>query len=187
MTGEHDGSCASCGAPLAHDQRWCLECGARRAGLSAPALGSAPASPGAPSQQRTRDRASLTFVAVVACLLVALALGVLIGRSRDVRAAATDPAPREVITVSVPASGSVPAATTTPAPAATTTNTTATTPSTTSTTPPSDEVKKLDDKSGQDYQKESEKLPNQVGTGGEPPKEDRSKPAGGGSDVTEIG
>ena len=186
MSAANDGICSSCGAPLAHDQRWCLECGARRAGLSAPTLVAAPPAASAGAPGRPRDRASLTFVAVVACLLVALALGVLIGRSRDVRAATSSSAPREVITVSVPASSGAPATVTTPPPA-TTTSTTATTPSTTSTTAPSDDVKKLDGKSGSDYQKESQKLPDQVGTGGEPPKEDHSKPAGDGSDVTEIG
>jgi hypothetical protein len=47
-------------------------------------------------------------------------------------------------------------------------------------------VKNLDKSSGSDYQKKSQKLPKQVGTGGKPPPKD-NKPAGGGSDFEDIG
>jgi hypothetical protein len=169
VSDERDGVCAACGAPMADDQRWCLECGSRRAGLTAPVVlgGTAPATgPGAP---RGRDRASLTFVAVVACLLVALALGVLIGRSRGTPATASQPVPREVITVSVPAPGGTPVpATTTPAPAPAPTDTTTTTTPTTTSTTPATTTPDTSDKP-------------------DVPKGDKDTPVGDGTEATEIG
>jgi hypothetical protein len=47
-------------------------------------------------------------------------------------------------------------------------------------------VKELDKSSGSDYQKKSQKLPKQVGTGGKAPPKD-NKPAGGGSNFEDIG
>jgi hypothetical protein len=47
-------------------------------------------------------------------------------------------------------------------------------------------VKDLNNSSGSDYQKKSEKLPKQVGTSGKAPPKD-NKPAGGGSDFEDIG
>jgi hypothetical protein len=47
-------------------------------------------------------------------------------------------------------------------------------------------VKDLSNSSGSDYQKKSDKLPKQVGTGGKAPPKD-NKPAGGGSDFQDIG
>jgi len=47
-------------------------------------------------------------------------------------------------------------------------------------------VKNLDNSSGSDYQKKSQKLPKQVDTGGKPPPKDK-KPAGGGTDFQTIG
>ena len=49
-------------------------------------------------------------------------------------------------------------------------------------------VKDLDETSGTDYAKKSEKLPKTLGTGGAPPPKDTSgKAIGGGSDTEEIG
>jgi hypothetical protein len=201
--------CATCGAPLAADQRYCLECGARRAQArlafrdilagQAPPPGAAP--PGAPAASDPPPaRAGLAFLAGLLCLLVALGVGVLIGRSgNDTPTAATTPPP-QVITVG----GSAPAATT---PAAGSTDDsgaagTGSSPSSSgksakgssgssskssksgSTTNKS--VKDLSNSSGSDYQKKSDKLPKQVGTGGKAPPKD-NKPAGGGSDFQDIG
>jgi len=83
--------CAHCGAPLAADQHYCLNCGSRRAYLSSllsmgtPASGAAPppsppssvaASP--PSGSRPNPTA---LIAGVGVLLLAMGVGVLIGRS----------------------------------------------------------------------------------------------------------
>lgn len=91
---------------MAADQRYCLECGARRAGMSSVLLGGPPkatpaAAPGAPrppaggggSAQRTN---TLTLLAGVGVLLLAMGVGVLIGRSGSSR---PTPAPAQVITV----------------------------------------------------------------------------------------
>jgi hypothetical protein len=171
VSDERDGACASCGAPMAGDQRWCLECGSRRAGLTAPVSLGATAPPTAPGPPKGRDRASLTFVAVVACLLVALALGVLIGRSRGTPATARGPAPREVITVSVPAVGGTPApvaTTTEPAPAPEQTTTTTTPKPTTTTPPPATTTPDASDEP-------------------DVPEGDKDTPVGDGTEATEIG
>jgi hypothetical protein len=200
--------CASCGAPLAADQRYCLECGTRRAEArlafrdilagQAPTSTRPPAAP--PSAPAPSDpppaRAGLAFLAGLLCLLVALGVGVLIGRSGDdTPTAATTPAP-QVITVS----GSAPAATTTPAAGSTddggaagadsSSSSSSKSPtdsgSSSKSSKPSKSVKDLDNSSGSDYQKKSEKLPKQVGTSGKAPPKD-NKPAGGGSDFEDIG
>ncbi|MEV4418372.1 hypothetical protein AB0L40_00170 [Patulibacter sp. NPDC049589] len=84
-------TCASCGAPMASDQRYCLSCGARReharlpfqdaivpvslpggpqAGAFPPALWSAPQGSGP---------ATATLLAALACVLLAFGVGVLVG------------------------------------------------------------------------------------------------------------
>jgi hypothetical protein len=80
--------CANCGALLARDQRYCLECGTRRAGMDAML-----AAPSAVREVTTERRVSEPAVAGspwkldagllagVGCLLLALLVGVLIGRS----------------------------------------------------------------------------------------------------------
>lgn len=103
--------CASCGAPLVADQRYCLQCGERRVPVSDFLRGGAPSSstpsatpPGAipplvktasagGSQQRNN---ALTVIAGVGVLLLAMGVGVLIGRAGGSKQA---PAPAEVITV----------------------------------------------------------------------------------------
>ena len=92
--------CASCGAPLAGDQRYCLECGARRtqarvafreilatggAPPTGPPVATAPVSEGPPA------RSGLAFLAGLLCLLLALGVGVLIGNSGNNASTATAP------------------------------------------------------------------------------------------------
>jgi hypothetical protein len=93
-------SCASCGSPLAEDQRYCLHCGERIAPPSSVLLGGAPSaaatpqpsaalvppgfpSPGAPGAQGGGERRgnAVTIIAGVGVLLLAMGVGVLIGRS----------------------------------------------------------------------------------------------------------
>jgi hypothetical protein len=96
-------SCAQCGAPLADDQRYCLQCGeprphvsgplsakpaTDRASQAAPPLGASPSSPpgvppplpGAGTVSSTRNN-SLALLAGVGVLLLAMGIGVLIGRA----------------------------------------------------------------------------------------------------------
>lgn len=99
-----------CGAPLAPDQRYCLQCGERRAPVSAFLRGAEPNTPSAPPSPPTngpplttspaggarRNNNALTVIAGVGVLLLAMGVGVLIGRaggSKQVQA------PAEVITV----------------------------------------------------------------------------------------
>jgi hypothetical protein len=86
--------CVECGTPLARDQRYCLSCGARRAGLPTLLAGDAPRSPVSPVPPAPAVetavgpppadspwRLDLGLVAGVGCLLLALLVGVLIGRA----------------------------------------------------------------------------------------------------------
>jgi hypothetical protein len=201
-TVSHGEPCANCGAPLAADQRYCLACGAARsprarpfAARSATATGvttTTVASAGE-TPEAARLRTNLSVLGALACLLLALGIGVLIGRGGADRGTAK-PAPAQVITVGAAAA---PAATTT------TPDTSATTPATPTThktakhkasaaksaksSPASSKAtQSLNKLSGKAYQKQAQKLPKVVGTGGAPPPKD-NKPAGGGSGFQTIG
>lgn len=82
-------ACATCGTLLARDQRYCLTCGARRAGLGA-MLSSQPESGRSttvveetvvPARADDPWRLDAGLLAGIGCLLLALLVGVLIGRS----------------------------------------------------------------------------------------------------------
>lgn len=204
--------CADCGAPLASDQRYCLSCGARRGPRPIPRgpLGAtttevqtivredAPAAPPPP-----RPGSGATFVIGLACLLLALGVGVLIGRGgRDATRAQPAAAPAQVITVQGGA-----------APAATPTSPSSTTPSSTpgshkdssakrgakrkaaksrhsaaaTSKATNKALKDLNSGSPAEQKKKADRLPKQVGTGGKPPPIDKSKPAGAGSPSETIG
>ena len=195
--------CNSCGAPLAGDQRYCLECGARRtqarvafreilATGGAPPAG--PAAVAAAVPDGPPARSGLAFLAGLLCLLLALGIGVLIGSSGDKVTTATAPPP-QVITVGGAAAAPAPTATTT-APAADTSGSGSSSAkagkgskaakSSAGTKADNKKVKDLNSSSGADYQKKSQKLPKQVGTSGRPAPKD-NKPAGGGSGFQAIG
>ena len=110
--------CANCGAPLAADQRYCLECGERRAGVAVPAARTSRRSVAettAVERRRSGPPAGTTLVAGVATLLLAIGIGVLIGRSGH-NGSTNAKAPPVRVQVTVPGSGgSTSAATTTPA------------------------------------------------------------------------
>jgi hypothetical protein len=105
--------CPACAAPLAGDQRYCLECGERRMPMSnflfggegtaerqvpqVPPVASMPPGPQALSSNNT-----LTVIAGVGVLLLAMAVGVLIGRSGGSSPRA---APTQVISVAGAATG----------------------------------------------------------------------------------
>lgn len=87
MTGTAGERCATCQSPLATDQRYCINCGARRGKprfsaanvTSAGGMVAAPAPPQAPN--RSRGGGATTLIAGVATLLVAMGVGVLIGHN----------------------------------------------------------------------------------------------------------
>jgi hypothetical protein len=106
-------TCSGCGAPLADDQRYCLECGERRTPMSSVLLGGPPGgavsqsqpsrpvppAPGTPPAGDTGRGGAVTLIAAVGVLLLAMGVGVLIGRSGGSKTTAVPP---QVITVSAP-------------------------------------------------------------------------------------
>lgn len=116
-----DAHCANCGAPLAADQRYCLECGERRMPMSSvlldgsPLRRDAPASAPAPPPARPpappgadaggpQRNTTLTVIAGVGVLLLAMGVGVLIGRAGAPKQTAAPAA--SVITVASSPTGS---------------------------------------------------------------------------------
>jgi hypothetical protein len=197
--------CASCGAPLAADQRYCLECGARRAEARIAfrdVLARQGGPPRAPIVRSYADERTpptgLVFLGGLVCLLVALGVGVLIGRSGNDSPTAAAPAPApQVISVggAAPATTAPAATTSTPADtsASSSSSSTGNSKSSKSSSSSSSKGSKATNKSlqdlnnsGSDYEKKSNNLPKQVGTGGKPPPKD-NKPAGGGTDFQTIG
>jgi hypothetical protein len=122
--GEVGEPCAGCGAPLAGDQRYCLNCGQRRTGprvdyrrYLAPAAEGAPPqavqagepesgqaaaniSPAEPSKPE-RDFAPLAAVGGIAVLGLMLLVGVLIGKGNS----STSPPPPQIVRVGEGAAG----------------------------------------------------------------------------------
>jgi len=90
-------ACPSCGSSLLPDQRYCLSCGQRRGEPRLPIMdavaymdaskrpqpAAAAAPPKPPPRRRPSVSASSSLVAVVATLVLALGVGVMIGRSGD--------------------------------------------------------------------------------------------------------
>jgi hypothetical protein len=204
LLGDPNAPCRTCGSPLAEDQRYCLQCGNRRAEARLPFLDilarqvPAAAVTETTTVQPRRGSAwlagmssSSTLVAGVACLLLALGVGVLIGGSGSgdsanagppqvisVGAGAAAPAAAAPVSTATPASAATPDTT---APARKHTKASAGAASSSSSKATNSTVKSLDGTSGSDYSKKSSKLPKTLGTGGKAPPKDDKKPAGGGS------
>ncbi len=205
-------TCASCGAALAEDQRYCLHCGqpqgdprvAYRAliapavtAANAPAAEAPTAAMAAPAPATAggvppRDWTPVIALGGLAALALVLVVGVLIGKSGTQSAAA--PAAPQVITVSAGA----PAATT-PAEASEDSSRTGGRrgggerhASSGGRVDPAEAaagariVEELNSASGEDYQRRSARLPDTVALPGEPPPADNRAP-GGGSDAETIG
>ena len=119
-------ACAYCGASLADDQRYCLECGGRQVQARSqflsrftPATVSGPAPSSAVGEgvpQASGRSSGATAVAGVGVLLLAMGVGVLIGRAGTGKTTTT---PAQVISVATPgaaasgtSNGAAPAATT---------------------------------------------------------------------------
>lgn len=109
--------CAHCAAPLARDQRYCLECGTPRTYLSGMLLerlqapSAQPAQPVQPPPAPWQRGNVLTLIAGIGVLLLAMGVGVLIGRSGSSGSPAAA-APAQVISVATPTTGAAGAATT---------------------------------------------------------------------------
>jgi hypothetical protein len=120
------------------------------------------------------------------CLLLALGIGVLIGRGGADRSPAK-PAPAQVITVNGAAAPA--AATTTPSGSTTTPATTTPSPKAAKSKPSAAKsstgsnkaTQSLNKLSGKAYQNKAKKLPKVLGTGGKAPPKDNKPAAGGGS------
>lgn len=103
-TGGSEDRCTACGAPLAHDQRYCVDCGERRGQSRFPT-----AQPVTEVQtRRTRTAqprrrplmsSGATLVAGVGVLLLAIGLGFLIGDNNNKAATTRANASPQVITV----------------------------------------------------------------------------------------
>jgi hypothetical protein len=115
-SGSGAGTCASCGAPMADDQRYCLHCGERRvttssflaSGHPSNAFGQAP--PAAPTAfaQATEPPGGRPFnitavIAGVGVLLLAMGVGVLIGRSGNTPKQVAVAAPASTASATTPA------------------------------------------------------------------------------------
>jgi hypothetical protein len=105
-------SCPNCGAQMAADQRYCLNCGHRRGdprlpfmdavvfmeSMSAPggAAGATPPPPPAQSDSGNRWNANAALIAGVATLVLAIGVGFLIGRSGHSNSAPQAAAPQVI-------------------------------------------------------------------------------------------
>ena len=184
--------CTTCGSALSPDQRYCLSCGTRRSGanlhfqqiLAAETAAQAPsgssahagAAVGAAAGGST-TRSSMPALASIACLLLALGVGVLIGRSGSGSgSAATTQAVTAAPVASDAAAGTAAGTTATKKKAA---SSSSSAPAASTASNPT--LKKLESLTPEQYQKQSLKLPKVVGTGGTPPPKDNKAPAGGGS------
>lgn len=182
-------SCAQCSAPLADDQRYCLQCGEPRPTVSGPLtrpLGvpttalvppAPPALPGSGAKGPQMRNNSLALIAGVGVLLLAMGVGVLIGRA-GVGSAKTPPA--QVISLGSTPTGVSGASSTTPAIPTPTTETPSTPSANKSkaTQAPKKDSSSIDKPapsstaknlrsggSGESYEQKSKNLPDVVSTG----------------------
>jgi len=93
--------CAACGAAMASDQRYCVECGERRGAARVPIVDlqaqRAGDEPAPRATRRTRTSINSTLIAGIGTLLLAMGVGVLIGRSGNNSSAKSPPA--QIVTV----------------------------------------------------------------------------------------
>jgi len=101
--------CPSCGNPVASDQRYCLNCGQRCGEPRLPFMNAvtfmeamkrpASSSPAPPKKAKRRLSPNAALIAGVGTLLLAMGVGVLIGRSGHDSGATNAAAPTQVIKV----------------------------------------------------------------------------------------
>jgi hypothetical protein len=202
--GGHGDPCAECGAPLASDQRYCVNCGARRAaprvdyrtymqrtaGGGAPPRQAAPAASGKADEPERpqRDYTPLAAVGGIAILGLMLLIGVLIGKGGG-DTGSTPPAvvvkPSTGQGSETASEGGGAASTGTAKHAAGAGRSKGRGGSGEAGGPAPAEasdqaLNELESQSGEDYVEQSKKIPDEVVTPGKPPPIDKSKPPGGG-------
>lgn len=206
-------TCEQCGAPLASDQRYCLECGQRRGGPrvdyrhymagGAPAAAPAPQPTGAEpppieeSDKPQRDYAPLAAVGGIAVLGLMLLIGVLIGKGNDdgtstpasvirvpAAAAGTEAGAGENSSKDTGAEGLGLAGGAKKAKGGGSDKAAGGTGKAVQAS--EGDLEQLGETSGEDYVKQSENLPNEIATPGKPPPIDTSKPPGGGEGGGEV-
>lgn len=207
-------TCPSCGAALADDQRYCLNCGQRQGEprvdfrqhleakdavtqTPAPAAAATPGGPAPESSQKPqRDYAPLAAAGGIAVLGIMLLIGVLIGRGTgDSNDSAAAP---QVVTVgAAPAAGAKDEGKSSGGSgqsgrkdsggkAARQKNAAASGKTDTGNAPVASEqqLEALQGKTGQEYAEESAKLPDEIATPGDAPPTDDKAPGGGSGGVT---
>jgi hypothetical protein len=198
-------SCRSCRAPLAEDQRYCLNCGERQGEpridfrqyeAPGPQQPHESAPPLSSEEKPSRDYTPLAAVGGIAVLGVMLLIGVLIGKG-DSGAQAPAPAPvvvqgGEVDTGKTASGEAGPGAVEGGAKPA---NSKAggkggavkggSTNTGNAPVASDEQLQQLQEQSPQEYSENSAKLPDEIATGGAPPPEDKKAP-GGGSKGTAI-
>ena len=186
-------TCSGCGTPLNQDQRYCLSCGARRDGMqptfirilgeqdqAAPAAGAdAPGTGTRPAAGATKS--PIPALATIGCLLLALGVGVVIGRSGGSDNSAGKP---QVVSLGAAGTSAAVGSDQT-AKKDKTSGDAGSASSASASKATNSSLAELEKLSPKEYQKQAAKLPKVVGTGGKPPPKDNKAPAGGGS-FTEI-
>lgn len=211
--GGHGEPCRECGAPLSADQRYCLNCGARRSDArvdyrrymqqqgsspeQANASGFAAASSGAeePAKQQ-RDYTPLAAVGGIAVLGVMLLIGVLIGNQGNDNS--SSPPPAQIL--KVPASGEETGGSPESGGGAAhskggntggggggkSKGASSESGGSNPVEASSQALNELNSKTGNNYVEESKKIPDEVVTPGKPPPIDKSKPPGGAGEKAET-
>jgi hypothetical protein len=98
--------CTSCQAPFAPDQHYCVNCGERRgkprfslAAMTTPAAAQPSTTPSSRASRRPRASAGFTLIAGVGTLLLAMGVGVLIGRNGNTTTQRAGTPPVQVVSV----------------------------------------------------------------------------------------
>ena len=121
LTAASSERCPNCGAGMAPDQRYCIQCGERRSGgglrdalprTQTTAVAAAP-------PRRIRMSANSSFIAGIATLLIAMGVGVLIGRTGDHPSKSSGTTPYQVVIPGGAAGAGGTASTTTTSPTTT--------------------------------------------------------------------
>jgi hypothetical protein len=196
--------CEECGAPLAADQRYCLNCGHRRGGprvdyraVMAAAAGAPPAQqpPQAPSEgaedpakdaKPQRDYAPLAAVGGIAVLGLMLLVGVLIGKGDS---NSSPPAAPQVVRVGGESEegggggengGGSKGGSESLAKGGKKKNANTTVDKGNAVEASTEQLEELNNETGEEAEKNALNLPNEIATPGKPPPVDKSKPPGGG-------